>query len=105
MKRDVILSSGEMSECILCCCVADVNMDGQNEILLGTYNQEVLIFALTNGTWELAVRKLFDAPVHSISYMDITNDGMKEVIVLTQRGVHILQVSYLFLRIYSALHA
>jgi len=67
-------------------------MDGQNEILLGTYGQEVLIFALTGDTWELGTRKLFDAPVHSISYMDITNDGIKELIVLTQRGVHILQV-------------
>ncbi|XP_043494972.1 KICSTOR complex protein kaptin-like isoform X3 [Polistes fuscatus] len=69
----------------------DINMDGQNEILLGTYGQEVLIFALSGDTWELSVRKLFDAPVHSITYMDITNDGMKELIVLTQRGVHILQ--------------
>lgn len=91
MKRDVILSGSESSDCILCCCIADINMDGQNEILLGTYGQEVLIFVLTNDVWELAVRKLFDAPVHSISYMDITNDGIKELIVLTQRGVHILQ--------------
>ncbi|XP_012231571.1 KICSTOR complex protein kaptin-like isoform X2 [Linepithema humile] len=91
MKQDVILSGSESSDCILCCCIADINMDGQNEILLGTYGQEVLIFALTNNSWELATRKLFDAPVHSISYMDITNDGIKELIVLTQRGVHILQ--------------
>lgn len=91
MKQDVILSGSESSDCILCCCIADINMDGQNEILLGTYGQEVLIFALTGDTWELAARKLFDAPVHSISYMDITNDGIKELIVLTQRGVHILQ--------------
>lgn len=92
MKQDVILVGSESSDCILCCCIADINMDGQNEILLGTYNQEVLIYALVNDIWELIVRKLFDAPVHSISYMDITNDGLKELIVLTQRGVHILQV-------------
>ncbi|XP_025162092.1 KICSTOR complex protein kaptin isoform X2 [Harpegnathos saltator] len=91
MKQDVILNGSESSDCILCCCIADINMDGQNEILLGTYNQEVLIYTLVNDTWELTVRKLFDAPVHSISYMDITNDGLKELIVLTQRGVHILQ--------------
>ncbi|XP_011859210.1 PREDICTED: kaptin-like [Vollenhovia emeryi] len=91
MKQDVILSGSESSDSILCCCIADINMDGQNEILLGTYGQEVLIFALTGDTWELTSRKLFDAPVHSISYMDITNDGIKELIVLTQRGVHILQ--------------
>lgn len=93
MKRDEILNGSESSDCILCCCVADINMDGLNEILLGTYGQEILIFSLINNTWELSARKLFDAPVHSISYMDITNDGIKELIVLTQRGVHILQVS------------
>lgn len=92
MKQDVILSGSESTDCILCCCIADINMDGQNEILLGTYNQEVLIYSLVNDMWELTSRKLFDAPVHSISYMDITNDGLKELIVLTQRGVHILQV-------------
>lgn len=91
MKQDVILNGSESSDCILCCCIADINMDGQNEILLGTYGQEVLIFTLLGDIWELATRKLFDAPVHSISYMDITNDGIKELIVLTQRGVHILQ--------------
>ncbi|XP_014614178.1 PREDICTED: kaptin-like isoform X1 [Polistes canadensis] len=91
MEKDMILNSSDLSDCILCTCVADINMDGQNEILLGTYGQEVLIFALSGDTWELSVRKLFDAPVHSITYMDITNDGMKELIVLTQRGVHILQ--------------
>jgi hypothetical protein len=102
MKQDVILSGSESSDCVLCCCIADINMDGQNEILLGTYGQEVLIFALINDIWELVTRKLFDAPVHFISYIDITNDGIKELIVLTQRGVHILQV---FLYFYIFVHS
>ncbi|XP_033338511.1 KICSTOR complex protein kaptin [Megalopta genalis] len=91
MDEDITLNGSETSDCILCSCIADINMDGQNEILLGTYGQEILIFCFINDTWELIVKKLFDAPVHSICYMDITNDGMKELIVLTQRGVHILQ--------------
>lgn len=96
MEEDIILNGSESSDCILCSCIADINMDGQNEILLGTYGQEVLIFSFVNNTWELVIRKLFDAPVHSISYMDVTNDGMKELIVLTQRGVHILQVELVY---------
>ena len=91
MEDDIRLNGSETSDCILCSCIADIDMDGQNEILLGTYGQEVLIFSFVNSTWELVIRKLFDAPVHSICYMDITNDGIKELIVLTQRGVHILQ--------------
>lgn len=92
MERDVKLAGSEFSDCVLCSCIADVNMDGKNEILLGTYNQEVLVYTLVDDTWELAERRLFDAPVHSISYLDLTGDGMKELAVLTQRGVHILQV-------------
>ncbi|KAG7205177.1 hypothetical protein KM043_018268 [Ampulex compressa] len=91
MEKDVMLTGSESLDCILCSCIADINMDGQNEILLGTYGQEVLVFCLIDDTWELSLKKLLDAPVHSICYMDITNDGMKELIVLTQRGVHILQ--------------
>lgn len=91
MNEDLTLNGSELSNCILCSCTADINMDGLNEILLGTYAQEVLIFSLVNDAWELSIKKLFDAPVHSICYMDITNDGMKELIVLTQRGVHIFQ--------------
>ncbi|XP_066587970.1 KICSTOR complex protein kaptin-like isoform X2 [Prorops nasuta] len=91
INENIPLNGSESSDCILCSCAADINMDGYNEILLGTYGQELLIFSFVNNIWELTSRKLFDAPIHSICYMDITNDGMKELVVLTQRGVHILQ--------------
>lgn len=92
MEKDVNLPGSESSDCVLCSCIADVNMDGKNEILLGTYNQEVLVYTLADGTWDLTERRLFDAPIHSMCYLDLTGDGMKELAVLTQRGVHVLQV-------------
>ncbi|XP_012264489.1 KICSTOR complex protein kaptin-like [Athalia rosae] len=91
MGSDVRLPGSETSDCVLCSCIADINMDGKNEILLGTYNQEVLVYTHVNDTWELTERRLFDAPVHSMAYLDLTGDGMKELIVLTLRGVHVLQ--------------
>ncbi|XP_015593630.1 KICSTOR complex protein kaptin [Cephus cinctus] len=91
VSEDVTLAGSELSDCVVCSCIADINMDGRNEILLGTYGQEILVYTLNDGNWDLTEKRLFEAPVHSICYMDLTGDGMKELVVLTQRGVHILQ--------------
>ncbi|XP_046477779.1 KICSTOR complex protein kaptin isoform X1 [Neodiprion pinetum] len=91
MEKDVKLAGSDSSDCVLCSCIADINMDGKNEILLGTYNQEILVYTLVDDAWEFKERRLFDAPVHSMAYLDLTGDGMKELAVLTQRGVHVLQ--------------
>lgn len=91
LEKDVGLRSINATACVLCSCIADINMDNQNEILLGTYEREVLFFANNNGTWEMTSKKLFDAPIHSICYTDLTGDGVNELVVMTQRSVHILQ--------------
>uniref|UniRef100_A0A0C9PM13 Kptn protein n=1 Tax=Fopius arisanus TaxID=64838 RepID=A0A0C9PM13_9HYME len=93
MKIQINLPSMETSDCTLSSCVADINMDSVNEILLGTYSQEIFVFSYSshNSSWILLDKRKFDAPVHSMCYLDLTGDGMKELVVLTQRGVYILQ--------------
>jgi hypothetical protein len=102
MTSDIILNGNELtSDCILCSCIADINLDGKNEILLGTYKQEVLIFASIDDTWKMIDKKYFDAPVHSMTYLDLAGDGVKVLVILTQRSVHIMQVIiriYIFLQ-------
>jgi len=34
-------------------------------------------------------------PVYTISYIDLTGEGVKDAIVMTKKGIHILKVSYL----------
>lgn len=34
--------------------------------------------------------------VFTINYLDITNQGIKDAVVMTGRGIHILKVSYFF---------
>ena len=91
LGKDVRLRNSNSTTCVLCSCIADINMDNQNEILLGTYEREVLVFSNNSETWELTNKKLFDAPIHSICYTDLSGDGVNELVVLTQRSVHILQ--------------
>jgi hypothetical protein len=38
-------------------------------------------------------QRSFANPIHSILYLDVTGDGVKEFVILTLRGVHIMQVS------------
>lgn len=91
MKNDFTLVT-ENADWIMTSIVADINMDGVNEILLGTYSHEIYVFKINyDEKWILSDIRKFDSPVYSMAYLDITNDGMKELIVLTQRGVYILQ--------------
>lgn len=91
LKKQVVLVT-ENSDCILSSLIADINMDGTNEILLGTYSDEIYLFSIDKDKiWKQTDKRKFDSPVYSMSYLDITNDGMKELVVLTQRGVYILQ--------------
>lgn len=44
--------------------------------------------------WELRGQYKLSNPIHGLQYMDVSGDGVKELIVLTLTGVHILQVRY-----------
>lgn len=46
-----------------------------------------------SGAWLLVSQRSFANPIHSILYLDVTGDGVREFVILTLRGVHILQVS------------
>lgn len=43
-------------------------------------------------SWCLEEVKKFASPILGIKYVDIVGDGVKELVVMSLRGVHILQV-------------
>lgn len=45
-----------------------------------------------DGQFELQWRRSFKSPLLSIIYLDLTGDGLRELAVLTLKGLHILQV-------------
>lgn len=56
--------------------------------------QEVLVYKYQQcSAWTLVSQRSFANPIHSILYLDVTGDGVREFVILTLRGVHILQVS------------
>ncbi|CAB4068630.1 BACURD [Lepeophtheirus salmonis] len=58
--------------------IADVNFDGKPEILISTYGQVILCYGnmVPNG----------------LDYIDLSGDGIRDLVVMTTKGLHILQL-------------
>ncbi|PSN36425.1 Kaptin [Blattella germanica] len=73
---------------------------GNSLCVIHGYSQEVLVYKYQEGTsekqgkWMLKSQRSFANPIHSIQYLDVTGDGVKEFVILTLRGVHIMQVRH-----------
>ncbi|XP_041656628.1 KICSTOR complex protein kaptin [Cheilinus undulatus] len=95
----VCLSESDQWDAVLCALVIDLDFDGQKEVLLGTYGQELLCYKFqpagsgVDGQFQLQWRRSFKSPLLSIIYLDLTGDGLRELAVLTLKGLHILQHS------------
>ncbi|XP_029029089.1 KICSTOR complex protein kaptin [Betta splendens] len=99
LSRSMCLPESDQWDAVLCALVIDLDFDGQKEVLLGTYGQELLCYkfqAAGSGLGsqiELQWRRSFKSPVLSVIYLDLTGDGLRELAVLTLKGLHILQHS------------
>ncbi|XP_055944850.1 KICSTOR complex protein kaptin-like isoform X3 [Argiope bruennichi] len=96
LKNQELLPESSMYDCVMCSLIADIDMDGKNEVLLGTYGQQLLVYKWKiesgkTGSYELYHKQMFPHPLLALSYMDIIGDGVKELLVLTTNGLHILQ--------------
>uniref|UniRef100_A0A8C8IPX3 Kaptin n=1 Tax=Oncorhynchus tshawytscha TaxID=74940 RepID=A0A8C8IPX3_ONCTS len=93
------LSESDQCDAVLCALVTDLDFDGQKELLLGTYGQELLCYKFqqpmrgTEEQFQLLWRRSFKSPLLSIIYLDLTGDGLRELAILTLKGLHILQVN------------
>uniref|UniRef100_A0A3Q1J4U5 Kaptin (actin binding protein) n=1 Tax=Anabas testudineus TaxID=64144 RepID=A0A3Q1J4U5_ANATE len=99
LSRSMCLSESDQWDAVLCALVIDLDFDGQKEVLLGTYGQELLCYKFhptgsgSESQFELQWRRSFKSPLLSIIYLDLTGDGLRELAVLTLKGLHILQHS------------
>uniref|UniRef100_A0A667ZAN4 Kaptin (actin binding protein) n=1 Tax=Myripristis murdjan TaxID=586833 RepID=A0A667ZAN4_9TELE len=99
MSRPTYLSESDQWDAVLCALVIDLDFDGQKEVLLGTYGQELLCYKFQppasggQGQFQLLWRRSFKSPLLSIIYLDLTGDGLRELAILTLKGLHILQHS------------
>lgn len=101
----VVLEKSSTYDCVTCCEIADIDRDGINDILLGTYGQELLVYKFREpkkqSDGNAAVQepsflsafwsRSFSYPIINMSLLDMTGDGLDEIAVITTRGMHMLQ--------------
>lgn len=93
-----------------CCVIADIDFDGVKEIIIGNTQavsgkkcnkfymdftikfQELLFCKRTEKGWGLEEVKPMAAPILALKYIDMRCDGIKDLVVLYMKGVHVLQV-------------
>lgn len=74
-------------------CMADIDLTGEHRLVLGTYGQELLVYKKVENScdWELEWSRSLPAPVLGIRWVDMTGDGLRELVVITTKGVQVLQ--------------
>ncbi|GJQ66742.1 hypothetical protein Trydic_g4682 [Trypoxylus dichotomus] len=76
-----------------CIEVADIDFDGHDEIVLGNSRQELLLYKFDKKEeeWRILETKNVVSPIFRIKYIDITSDGVRELVVFTMKGLYIFQ--------------
>ncbi|XP_060877730.1 KICSTOR complex protein kaptin-like isoform X3 [Metopolophium dirhodum] len=91
LRNAITLTDSNRHQAIVCALITDVNFDSKNEILLGTYGNYILNYVYENNNW--VEQQQFDMrdPVYTICYLDIVGEGVNDVVVMSERGIHILK--------------
>ncbi|KAG8448841.1 hypothetical protein GDO86_015783 [Hymenochirus boettgeri] len=95
LNEQLLLPDSDQFDSVLCAELADVDFDGETEILLGTYGQELLCYKYIEsaGQFKLLWQRSFPSPLLCIAYVDLTSDGLCELAIVCLKGLHILQHS------------
>jgi len=103
----VVISRTDSEDCVTSSCICDIDLDGKNEILLGTFGKSCFICRIPIDNYKLnslngllfpgetfpVCRVLsLSASAYGISSCDLTNDGLDEILIATTKGLHIYQL-------------
>ncbi|XP_008046524.1 kaptin isoform X2 [Carlito syrichta] len=101
-EDQLLLPGSDQFDSVLCGLVTDVDLDGRPEVLVATYGQELLCYKFRGpesglpGAQQgfcLLWQRSFSSPLLAMAHVDLTGDGLRELAVVSLKGVHILQHS------------
>ena len=103
----IVLSGTDSQDCITSSCICDIDLDGKNEILLGTFGKSCFIcrmpldnyksntkvgLSFVGETFPVCQVLSLAASAFGVLAFDLTNDGLDEIIIATTKGLHIYQL-------------
>ncbi|XP_045148720.1 KICSTOR complex protein kaptin isoform X3 [Echinops telfairi] len=102
LKDQLLLPGSDQFDSVLCGLVTDIDLDGRLEVLVATYGQELLCYKYwgpesglpeAEHEFRLLWQRSFSSPLLAMAHVDLTGDGLRELAVVSLKGVHILQHS------------
>lgn len=89
------LCDSKRLDCAVTSAIGDVNIDGYNELLIGTHGRELMVYQYNPRTKRYCLEDISELnhPIYAISVLDLTGDALKEVTVLLANGILVLQAS------------
>ncbi|XP_018411522.1 PREDICTED: kaptin isoform X2 [Nanorana parkeri] len=98
LREQLLLPESDQFDSVLSAVTADVDFDGEPEILLGTYGQELLCYKYiqrpgAERQFQLLWQRSFPSPLLCMAVVDLTCDGLYELAIVCLKGLHILQQS------------
>lgn len=95
LSKRQILPNSQRLDCNTTATIGDIDADGHNEILIGNFGKELMIYHCNeqDSSYRLDDIQKFNHSVFSLDLMDVTGDTLNEVIVLLTNGILVLQAS------------
>lgn len=87
------LPESKRLDCSVASVIGDLNVDGLNEIIIGTYGRELLTYQydLKKEEYFLAKTLELNYPVFALSIIDLTGDALNDLIILLASGIMVMQ--------------
>lgn len=82
-------------DCVTAATIDDTNIDGYNELLIATHGRELITYQYDKSKSEYVLDdvKVLNYPIFAMTVLDLTGDGVKDLIVLLASGILIMQAS------------
>lgn len=95
LDSSVELPESRRLDCAASSAIGDINLDGQNELLIGTHGRELLTYSYNKDRDCYYLDSLMELnhSIFAISILDLTGDALKEVTILLASGIIIMQAS------------
>lgn len=103
----IVLWGTDAQDCVTSSCICDIDLDGKNEILLGTFGKICYIcripidnYSQTKSQGLQFISEMFpvcevlsiSASAYGLTSYDLTHDQLDEVLLATTKGLHIYQL-------------